>query len=304
MKKNYRYLLIVNPEGGGGRALRSLPQIEGILKEENIDYTIRTTKEPRHATKLVSDQGKQYDIIVSVGGDGTVNEIINGIKDLDKPLGIIPIGTGNDFARSCCIPYNSIERAIKILLEDDTRMLDVGLVNGRRFINAIGLGFEGQVNDRIHQLKFLKGLLKILISIGVTFFTYKPVYLKIKIDSDKIEGTAFMLSIGNGWNVGGGMQLTPKAKLDDGYFDVTYIRDISRLRIITNFARLMNGTIDTLEEVTSYQTKELLIESEHPIPMHFDGEQMDPQVKRLSIKILPSCQAVIGNWSSDTRFDS
>jgi len=297
-----RYLLIVNPEAGSRSTLKALPDIEKQFQSRGMDFEFHHTRERGHATELVKEVHGRFDVIVSVGGDGTINEIINGMPDLNKPMGIIPIGTGNDFARSCSIPIGDLNAAIDVLQAHEIKKLDVGEVNGRRFINVMGLGFEGRANDIGKMLPFLHGTPKYLIAIGGTYLTYRRMPLKIKFNDKVIEEKVFLMSIGNGWNVGGGLQLTPKAKLDDGVFDVGYLQNISRFRILQVFSKLYDGTIDTVPEVEMYQTKEISIESDRPIPAHIDGESFDPVQTSFKVHIIPAAQEIIGNWSGDTRF--
>ncbi len=303
-KSELRYLLIVNPEAGSRSTMKALPDIEHLLRDRQANYEFHFTKEPGHASDLVKELGDDFDVIVSVGGDGTINEIINGMPDLNKPLGILPIGTGNDFARSCSIKIGDLEKAIDILLANNIKKLDVGEVNGRRFINVMGLGFEGRANDIGKMLPFLHGTPKYLIAIGGTYLTYRRMPLRLKFNDMEINEKVFLVSIGNGWNVGGGLQLTPKAKLDDGLFDVCYAQNISRLRILQVFSKLYDGTINEVPEMEMYQTKALSIESDLPIPAHIDGEAFDPVQTKFDIRIIPQAQEIIGDWDADTRFDT
>ena len=248
--------------------------------------------------------GDRFDVIVSVGGDGTINEIINGMPELDMPLGIIPIGSGNDFARSCCIPHDSVSEAIRILIQGDARRLDVGSVNGRFFINAMGLGFEGQVNAVCQRLTKVRGALKYLAGIGIVFLTYRRVSINLTSTEFSSDGPVFLVSIGNGWNVGGGLQLTPHAQLDDGLLDICFIKAISRWRIISNFSRLTDGTIRDLPEIQYFRTNSLTIECSKPVPVHADGEQLSHLANKIEICLHPGAQSIIGNWIVDSRTSS
>jgi len=304
MPTKKRYLLIVNPEAGSGKTMKVLPQIENILRTKKIEYEFHFTQEPMHATELVKEIGNKFDVIVAIGGDGTINEVINGVPDLKIPFGMIPIGTGNDFARSCSIPYNSIEEAIQILLNHDVKNIDVGEVNGRKFVNVLGMGFEGQVNWNARKIEYIKGAFRYILSIAYTLIAYKRIPMKLTLDRKILNDDIYLVSVGNGWNVGGGLQLTPKAKLDDGVFDVCYVKEITRWRIITNFSKLLKGTLPELDEVEIYQAKHIKVESSEFIPFHFDGEIFEDRCKKLDIKIHPKAQPIIGNWAGDKRFDS
>ncbi len=303
-KSDHRYLLIVNPEAGSRSTMKALPEIERLLRDRNADYEFHFTKERGHATELVKEVGVDFDVIVSVGGDGTINEIVNGMPDLNKPLGLLPIGTGNDFARSISMKIGDLENAVDVLLAHDVKKIDLGEANGRRFINVMGLGFEGRANDIGKMLPFLQGIPKYLIAIGGTYLTYKRMPLRLKFNDLEIDDKVFLLSIGNGWNVGGGLQLTPSAKLDDGLFDVCYVQNISRFRILQAFGKLYDGTAEEVPEVKMYRTKELHIESDTPISAHIDGESFSPAQREFTVRIIPAAQEVIGNWSADKRFNS
>jgi YegS/Rv2252/BmrU family lipid kinase len=281
--------------------MKALPDIERLLRARNADYEFHFTKQRGHATELVKEIGSGFDVIVSVGGDGTINEIANGMPNIDKPLGIIPIGTGNDFARSCSFKIGDLESSIDVLLAHDVKDIDVGEVNGRRFVNVMGMGFEGRANDIGKILSFLRGTFKYLIAIGGTYLTYRRMPLEIKFNDIEINDKVFLVSIGNGWNVGGGLQLTPKAKLDDGLFDICFVENISRWRILKVFGKLYDGTANEVDEMQAYQTKELTVKSSLPIPAHIDGESFDPVQKEFNIKIIPGALKIIGNWSADSR---
>lgn len=300
---DHRYLLIVNPEAGSRQTMKALPEIEDTLRSNGMEYEFHFTKGVGHATDLVKEFGAEYDVIVSVGGDGTINEIINGLPGIDKPLGMIPIGTGNDFARSCCIPLNNITEAISILKQHDVKPVDVGVVNGRRFINVMGFGFDGQVNDVVQAIRFIPPAIRVYLAIAFVYLFYRRKAIRVSFDDQVLTDPIFLFAIGNGWNVGGGLQLTPKAIMDDGKFDLSYAPKIGRLRILQVFAKLFDGTITEIPEVEVFQTDKIQIDMDGHVPVHFDGEQFKPVPRSYTITLEAKAQTIIGNWAADKRFD-
>lgn len=290
-------LIIANPSGGRGRAQKLFPRFETLLQTAGTDYTVRWTEAPGHATSITRDERANFDVIVAFGGDGTIHEIINGLVGSDTHLGIIPIGTGNDFARSCRIPL-SLTKAVKTLLERKTKKLDLGIVNGQYFGNVVGVGFDAYVNVESRKIEKLHGTIVFILAILKTLSKYKSIPLKIELDDETIEEPTYLISIGNGWSVGGGLQLTPNAILNDGIFQVCHVRDISSMKVVMNFLKLKNGRINDIEEVTMYQSRQIRITSDEPLPVHIDGEILDGDTTELNIGILPEEVSVIGNWEN------
>ncbi len=296
-----RYLLIANPHGGGGKVSKVLSQVEAELDQRSIEYKTMQTEAPEHATDLARTFGKEYEVVVTVGGDGTINEVVCGLNGSNIPIGIIPVGTGNDFARTCFIPIGNANKAVDTLLAHDVKDCDVGLMNGKLFISVVGIGFEGATNTNLQKFKFLQGQLRILVGIIYTFSTYNNIPLRISVNGEQIDGDAWMLCIGNGWNTGAGLQVTPRAKVDDGLLDLSFIKNISKFKVLRSFPKLFNGTIEEIDELESYRASEVVIESGVPIPAHIDGELLDPYPTRIEIKVLRGAQPVIGNWAADQR---
>ncbi|MEE9166237.1 MAG: diacylglycerol kinase family protein [Candidatus Neomarinimicrobiota bacterium] len=288
-------LIIANPGGGRGRTLKRMPHFTSLLDEANEDYQVRWTEAPKHATEIATEEMEKFDLVVAFGGDGTVNEIANGLIGSDTPLGIIPLGTGNDFARSCGIPLR-IEEAARLLVKGVRKEIDVGTVNGRFFTNVVGVGFDARVNRESLKTAWLKGTALFLWATLKTLAKYESIPMRIELDNEVIEETTYLLCVGNGWSVGAGLKLTPDALLDDGTFDVCHVSDISSMKVVMNFPKLFNGNINDIDEVTSHRSRRIDIQSEVPFPVHIDGEIPDGETTDLHIEIIPKGLSVIGNW--------
>ncbi|MEE9162588.1 MAG: diacylglycerol kinase family protein [Candidatus Neomarinimicrobiota bacterium] len=289
-----RILVIANPaarRGTGGKAISLARQLAQNYRE-HFSFDFLLTEAPGHATELARAHAADYDVVAALGGDGTVNEVVQGLAGGDTPLGLIPIGTGNDFARSAGVP-RKLEAAMDLLCRGKAQPTDLGVVNGRHFINAVGIGFDGRTNHEIEHIKYLRGPLVILAAIFRTMVFWKAVPITLSVDGETTAGPAYLIGIGNGPSVGGGMQLTPRARVGDGQLHVTHVADISPWKSILNFGRLKSGTIDRLDEVTLLQGNHIVVESEEPLPVHVDGEGWGLDLHKLDVQIQPGALLVV-----------
>jgi YegS/Rv2252/BmrU family lipid kinase len=236
-------------------------------------------------------------VVVAVGGDGTVNEVLPGMISSRRPLGIVPAGSGNDFIKSLQIP-NCIEKAVDIVLEGRTRDVDAGRINGRYFANGVGIGFDAAVNRASYGINHSKrGLLLYLCALLKTLGRYDPVPLTITLNGERIQGKMFLLSIGNGTTVGGGFKLTPHARLDDGLLDVTMVKPIGLMPLLWHLPKVFQGTIDRATRyAATRRTSRLIVESAQPVPVHVDGEIFDDKGNRFEIEVVPRALTVIGGF--------
>ena len=295
MTPSKKYLLIINPQSRGGHSLSDLATTEALLTQQGITYTSQMTQYKGHATKIAAQQGEHFDIIIALGGDGTINEIISGLKSR-KPLGIIPFGSGNDFARSCHIPLNDIPAAVDIILKHHIKQVDLGMINEHYFINGIGIGFDGHTNHIAQRFRYIRGGMKYYAAIAIAFFTYKPLQVNISSKSINYQGPLFMLSLSNGCFIGNGLQLSPEACLDDQFLDYFTISKIARLRILTQFRHMLMNNGHKIKEASHGLLDTIQITSTEPIPFHFDGEALATPCKELHIKLVAETQPVIGHW--------
>ena len=291
------YRLIANPAAGGGKARTLADRAARLFTRRGASYALDLTTGPGHAAGLAKLAVTSGSTVVIIGGDGTVNEALPGMLHSGVPLGIIPAGSGNDLIKSLAIP-NSLERSVETILAGRTSVIDCGTINGRPFVNVVGIGFDAAVNHNSHDLGWpVGGLLRYLAALIRTLGTYKQVRLKLSLDGEAHEGDLFLLTIGNGTTCGGGFRLTPHAKLDDGMLDVTLVKPIRVLPLLWHLPKVFRGTLDRVERYASMRmAKKIEVESAVPVPVHVDGEIYRGDTSLLKIEILPKALMVIGNF--------
>lgn len=277
---NKRWLVIANPISGQGRAMHHRHEIEAVLQRHGVAFELVVSEHPGHAIELVAravEGGCRC--ILAVGGDGTVNECANGIfRQRAAPtdevvLGVMPIGTGNDWARTHGIPKDYAEVAA-LMAQGSHRLHDVGVAefgdgSRRHFINVAGLGFDAHVvaslPDRtLGPMAYLVGLAKGLLS-------YDAVSLGLTFSDRKVEARAFVLFFAIGRYCGSGMNVAPRAEVDDGLFDVTLVQALSRWEVLKSLRKLFDGTLLDHPKVIALREAQARVDA-GPVPVEADGE--------------------------------
>jgi YegS/Rv2252/BmrU family lipid kinase len=296
-----RYKIIVNPIAGRGFAEKMIPAIEDKLKEIGLEYDLVQTERPWHAAELAEQAALDgYDVVVSVSGDGTANEVINGLMQAqgkgknNTAMGIITVGTGNDLAYGMNIP-GKFDDCFTVLSEDKRRMMDIGLVkggdypDGRYFGNGVGMGFDAAVGFEAVKIRWTRGLLAYLIAALRTVFLYFTAPLvQITYDETCIEQTSLMTSIMNGQRMGGGFYMAPNGDPGDGWLDLCIAASASKFRILQLITYFMKGTQATQPEVKTGRAKKIsIIAVKGTLPAHCDGETLCHSGNQLHIELLP-----------------
>ncbi len=264
------WFTIVNPTSGNGLSFKKINFIKKHFKKYKIPVTIVLTEYIHHENILVKQAIKEgFTKFISVGGDGTLHHIVNGImqqniiKSNQIKVAVIPVGTGNDWVKTYEIP-NKIEKAILLIKKENSIYQDIGkikiLSNNKitYFNNLAGIGFDGFVVKRILAYKKL-GSIAYLLGGLTSFFTYKKSNLIVSIGNKKIKSKIFMISIGLCKYSGGGMQLTDYKNHKNGLFDITLIKNITLKKVLIHIKKLYNGKIIYLKEVESIQEETLKI---------------------------------------------
>ena len=306
-----RYAFIVNPISGRGAGQKNLPDLERLLKQNDIQHTTMLTQSPGHAIDLAKQAALDgYEGIIAVGGDGTANEVLNGLMKAKEQssnvytMGIICVGRGNDFAFGANIPAG-IQAGVDTLVENHQQMIDVGFVTGgdypqgRYFGNGIGIGFDAVVGFEAVKLTWLSGFPSYIVAVLKTVFLYyRAPMVRIEYSGKSLELPTLMVSIMNGRRMGGGFMMAPKAKIDDGLLSICVVNQVSRPRIFTLVPHFMKGTQETQTEIQFLETDELKVTALHGnLPAHADGETLcvagdQLQIKLLSKQIKIICQPV------------
>lgn len=299
-----RTKLIINPIANLGRAWAESSELRSRIESlDYIDWSVTTNT--GHATELAKQAACQgYDLVVAAGGDGTMHEVLNGLMQLpaeDRPcLGVLPVGSGNDFAYANNISPDP-NLALDQILNGQPTPIDIGCMsfNGQScfFGNAIGIGFDTIVTVNSRRFKNFKGFAIYFLAVLQTMiFNYEPFHLKMQVDGEPWEKTLLMLALMNGKREGGGFHVTPHALPDDGKLDIMSIDKVNRLRMLRILPEVMKGTQFKLPDCTYRQLKHISISSDRPLYIHADGEITSTPVNfvtQLAINIIENAIQVV-----------
>ena len=294
----------MNPTAGAGRTAKKWPQIMGLLKSNGLRFEHDLTEAPGHAIELAKSAAKKgYELVVSVGGDGTIHEIVNGLYDAgsmgDVMLGIISTGAGNDYIRTIGIPRHH-EEACRCLMKPRKLVVDLGVVeyvsNGqitkRLFVNFAGLGFDAEVVKATTQrFKALGSLPSYLIGLLTTFLSYENREVSLELDGQAEERKVCVILMGNGKYGGGGMLTTPHADPTDGLLDVLIIDALSERDLLWSLPRIYRGTHLTHPKVTVKRAREIDIRPTQQMSVEADGELLGEAPARFHV--LPAALTVV-----------
>ena len=265
--------IIYNPNAGHGLAKSFKTTIEKKLSSAGIEYRMHETSCEKDGIKLTRDLTEAgADKIIAMGGDGTVNEVLNGISDPKKvTFGIIPCGSGNDFAASAGIPVDA-SKAIDIIIADQPKHTDYMECSGVRGINAIGTGIDVEILERCLKPGFLKGQSKYFVSLLISLLKFKSYTLRLLRGDKKTSHYALILCVANGRQFGGGIKIAPEAIIDDGYMDLVLVDDIRGLKIVGALLKLMQGRITHQPYTLFERVTAASAEFDEPISVQIDGE--------------------------------
>jgi diacylglycerol kinase (ATP) len=292
---------IANSHAGRGRARAWIDDIRSRAASLDLDVTVSNTEAPGDGTYLARELRANADIIGIIGGDGTVHEVVSGLMPNPPPIVIFPAGTGNDYASLVQGPADLDDLHSMIQAGLGARM-DVLECNDRFIVNSAGLGFEGMVNQRSHQIRAIKGPALYLLAVFKTLSALTCPHFDIRTaEGQRIEGRKLLVSVGNGVRSGGAFYLTPTALPDDGLIDVCMVEPMSRLKVVRVLPKSFNGSHVAIREVTMLRTESLTIRTEPAFPMHIDGELIDNAPEELRIRVRKRILPILCRESDGNR---
>lgn len=289
--------LLTNPAAGGGKASRELPAIIEAARGWWPELTVASTSGPGEAATLAADAVRAgAGQVIVVGGDGTVHEAANGILELplaQRPrLGVIPIGTGNDFAKLIGTCKKSPRAALEILAQGRTGAYDVGRAWTEYFVNSLGLGFDAAVASKVPRHRHLWRPLVYPAAVLSSYFGFRPLVSTIVSDHDVIDEPLFCLEVAIGVSAGGGFYLTPDARPDDGLFDVCAVKPLNHWKFVTRMPTAFWGGHVRFNEVQMLRTRRLKVLAAQPLMAHLDGESRTGGLE-MEIELIPGALPVV-----------
>jgi YegS/Rv2252/BmrU family lipid kinase len=287
--------VIFNPYAQKGHAAQRENAMRAALHNAELPFTLVRSEYPGHAQRLAAAAAERdrYTAVVAVGGDGTINEIVNGLLGSTMPLGFIPIGTGNDLVKMFDLPPNRPLIAASRLRGAVARPVDVGVANGRAFINGLGCGFDAQVAVENLRPTRLRGFAVYLMALLRALRHYQAPPMQVTFDGQVVQHRMLLTTVGNGRCHGGGFWVTPDARLDDGLFDVCICTAMRLDEIVRHVPKVLRGTHTKLKQVRMAHATHVVIESEEPVPVHVDGEILGVALRQVEIALKPGALNVL-----------
>mgnify|MGYP005853534715 FL=1 len=301
-----RATVIVNPITGRGQGRQMLPTIEAQLRAQGIDYALTVTQRPGHARELAQAAvAEGVDVVVAAGGDGTVNEVVNGLIaaaqatgewQAGKPagtLGVFPIGSGNDFAFALGLRSHDIPGAVARIAAGQEHVVDLAHVADDRgvelfFCNNLGSGFDAAVNIEARKIKRLRGFFIYFVALLRTVaLYYRTPLAHIQAGLSHLTQPVIMASIANGPRTGGGVLMAPRASITDGLLDLCVAGQVSRLGILGLVPHFIRGTHEDKPQVQMLRADHIVIEVTNGLPVHVDGEVFHTAAHRLDVCLWP-----------------
>ncbi len=284
------HLLLVNPSAGGGRAGKLVATARAALRDGGVEHQLILTKGLEHGRSAAHDAAAHGQTVIVMSGDGLIGQVGGTLADIPQArMGVIPGGRGNDFARVLGIP-NDVEEAAGIVAANQTRTIDVGVVNGKRFLCIASCGFDSDAN-RIANDSRMRGPLVYAYAGVRALIGWKPARFELTLDGEPLIVSGYTVAAANSKAYGGGMFLAPDAHLDDGLLDVVMTAHVSKLRFLSGLPSVFKGEHLAKPEVSVRRCRELRIEADRPFDIYGDGDAIASLPATVSV--LPGALDVI-----------
>ncbi len=275
MESPRKIVVVLNPAAGRGQGARRRAEVERLLERAAGPACCKMveTREPGHGTALAAEAAAAgADIVAAAGGDGTLGEVVNGLAGTPARLGLLPLGTGNDFGR-CLGLGNDLERAVDTLFHGEPRPVDLGRTLDRWFINVAGCGFDAVVAERVNRgFRHVRGTAAYVAAVLQSLISFRAARFRLTVDGEGRELRAMLCCIANSQSYGGGMRVAPEARIDDGRLDICLLKECGRMEFLRAFPRVFRGTHVTHPKVEMLRARTLRVESDPPMPVLVDGD--------------------------------
>lgn len=282
--------LLVNPASAHGRTLKLLPAVEQELDARRAPFRVERTRGLEDGAERALSAVEAGEVPVVVSGDGLLGAVGGAMAGADTPLGVIPGGRGNDLARVLGIPGDPVE-AVSVLLEGESRRIDVGEANGKRFLGIVSVGFDSEANRLANETSFMRGNLVYAYAALRTLLGWKPGRFTIRVGEERRRFSGYSVSVANSRAFGGGMFIAPGAELDDGEFDIVTVGEVGKLRFVGNLPKVFKGTHVDEDEVRVFRASRLELTASRPFPVYADGEHLTDLPATL--RVLPHALSVL-----------
>lgn len=285
--------VILNPAADRGRARGREEELRSVLNAAGLSAQIVLTARPGHGAELARDALRAgVKVVAAAGGDGTVHEVAQALVGTEAALGILPMGSGNDYIRALGIPKD-LPAAAAILARSKARTVDVAYVHGQFALNSFGMGVEGQIAADYKRMRFLKGEIGYLYATILEVVRFRAFRAEVEGNEWAFSGKLLSVSVMNGPYAGGGYHLAPHARVDDGALDVGLIGNYPRLVRFAVLPKTRDGTYLNLARVHAKKAQQVRIRSDRPLPVHMDGELLPEPVQEIEVSIRPQALRVI-----------
>jgi len=292
--------LIVNPAAAGGRLGRDWPGLSESLAAAGFAPPVTFTKAPGHATEIAAQLvSNGTDVVAVAGGDGTICEAIEGMHAAGRGiLAILPLGTGNDAARTLGLPLKLAEAA-QVALNGGRRRVDLMRIGDRVVFNAIGIGLLGDINLRAARIKKVRGIAAYLVAATGSLFGYAAPRVEVETGDDAYEGSMLILAVHCGPTTGGGFRLAPEAVCDDGVLDATLVENVPVAARLHRLATALAGTLPSQRGSHPLRFTRMTLRTDTPLPAHLDGNPWRVEPPGVDIEVLPRALEIVAGGPSE-----
>jgi YegS/Rv2252/BmrU family lipid kinase len=289
--------IIFNTQAGSGKNQKNVRKVIDFFQQNRIEYRLFETLSIGHAVKLAHqamDENQTH--LIVAGGDGTLNEVINGIFShptrRDVKIGILPIGTCNDFAQAAGLSL-SLDKALESIMSGEPQRFDVAKIADLYFINVAGIGFDVDIVETISRHQKGRNFVTYLLAVFKIIRQYRAGTYRIKTPDKALEGKMLLIAFANGRSFGGGFRIAPMADPQDGLLDIVILKDMPFIKRIVALLRILNGSLNKCAETVTLSSDHISIDAEHPLKMQMEGELVQFTHKEITVDIVGHIKIIV-----------